>query len=141
MIKKEIPYTKLKDAIRVSFAEDKSIYDFFDPNVEVKNLEEIVTNILYKITTYNNATYFGIYDKEKLIGYFVYREKQLISFALTSEYRQRKYLREFFKLIREEIRGHFMTLLWNKNVRAIKYLQKQGMEIININQQITQLAY
>lgn len=139
---KEITYESLKDAINISFKRDKDIYDLFDPNVKVNCIEEIVENVSEKILTYGgNCHYIGVYEKEKLIGYFVYREKQLISFALDVPYRQRKYLREFFRIIKTKISGHFMALLWNKNIRAIKYLQKHGMNVINQNSQITQLAY
>ena len=139
---KVITYNELKDAISISFRQDKDIYSLFDPNVTVESLEEIVDNVSEKILTYGeNCHYLGVYEKQRLIGYFTYKEKQLISFALSMPFRQRKYLREFFKIIRTEISGHFMALLWSKNIRAIKYLQKNGMEVINQNTQVTQLAY
>ena len=140
MINKEITYNQLKKAIEVSFNNDNDIFDFYDPNTKVENLKEIVDDILKKINTYEKPFYFGVYDKEKLIGYFVYKESQLISFALTKEYRIRKYLREFFRVIKSTIKGHFMVLLWAKNIRAIKYLIKNKMEIIKENEQIIQLA-
>lgn len=139
---KIISYNRLKDAVKIAFYEDKDIFKFFDPTVEVKGLDELVENILQKILTYGeNCFYVGVYEKEALIGYFVYKDKQLISFSLSVEYRTRKYLRDFFRLIRTEIKGHFMVLLWSKNIRAIKYLIKHGMQEINRGNNITQLAY
>lgn len=140
MISKQITYRELKNAISISFTNDDKIFDFFDPNVEVETLEDIVGNVLEKIKTYENAIYYGIYENQEIIGYFVYKESQLISFALSMEYRIRKYLREFFKIIRKTIGKHFMCLLWNKNIRAVKFLLKHDMEIINQNDSITQLA-
>lgn len=130
----------LQEAIAISFYQDKVAFDMYDPNVKVETLNDIVENILFKIGTYPDAIFMGIYDKNKLIGYFVYKEKQLISFALAKEYRTRSYLREFFKVIKTTIKGNFMCLLWAKNIRAIKYLMKNKMEIINQNDKIIQLA-
>jgi len=140
MIPKQISYNQLRKAIEVSFNNDNFIFDFYDPNTKVENIEEIVNDVLKKINTYEIPFYFGVYDKEKLIGYFVYKENQLISFALAKEYRVRKYLREFFKIIKNQIKGHFMCLLWKKNIRASKYLLKNKMEIINENEQVIQFA-
>ena len=138
---KTIQFKNLSDAIRIAFENDKDMFKLFDPNVKVETLDEIVSNIIDKIKTYGECEYVGIYDKNKLIGYFVYKGSQLISFALAVPYRQRKYLREFFRIIRTTITGHFMVLLWSKNIRAIKFLLKNEMQIINQNENITQLAY
>ena len=140
MTPKQISYNQLRKAIEVSFNNDNFIFDFYDPNSKVENLTEIVDDILNKINTYEKPFYFGIYDKEKLIGYFVYKESQLISFALAKEYRVRKYLREFFKIIKNQIKGHFSCVLWAKNTRAIKYLLKHKMEVIKQNDELILLA-
>lgn len=141
MTTKLITYNQLKDAINLSFQNDKKIMEFYDPDVKVESLEDIVEDVSAKILTHGTCSYIGVLDKNKVVGFFVYKEGQLISFGLSVEYRIRKYLREFFKLIKTELRGHFMVFLWNKNIRGIKYLNKHGMEIINKNNYITQLAY
>lgn len=138
---KEIKYQVLRDAIRIAFDNDKDIYSLYDPNVKVESLEEIVDNISAKILDYGDCKYIGVFENNKLIGYFVYKEDRLISFSLNIEYRIRKYLREFFRLIKSAIKGHFNVFLWNINIRGIKYLVKQGMKVIYKNNEITQLLY
>ena len=138
---KVIKYEILREAIRIAFHDDKDIYSLYDPNVKVESLDEIVNNISSKILDYGECKYIGVFENTKLIGYFVYKEDRLISFSINIEYRVRKYLREFFRLIKSEIKGHFNVFLWNINIRAIKYLIKQGMEVTYKNNEITQLLY
>jgi hypothetical protein len=129
MIAKSINNTQLKEAIRIAFMGDNDIYSLYDPSVEVKNVDEIVVDIIKKVDTHPEIVTKGIYEKNQLIGYIIYNRVALISFALNINYRLRKYLREFFALIRKEIKGKFNCFLWSKNVRAIKFLVKNGMDI------------
>jgi hypothetical protein len=141
MIAKVITYPKLKEAIEIAFKGDNRIYDFYDPSVKVESLEAIVADIYRKITTYQNPVLVGIYEREGLIGYFVYQGKMLISFSLSIQYRVRKYLKEFFVIISKELKKDFHCYLWTKNIRAIKWLKKNGLQVFNVNPHIVQLVY
>jgi hypothetical protein len=68
-----------------------------------------------------------VYDKNKMIGYFVYNpsRKALISFGLNIAYRQRKILKSFWGIIRGELKGKFQAFLWSRNARAIQWLKKK----------------
>jgi len=135
MILKKVPYETIQKAIKVAFDEDKKIFEFYDPNKNVTTLDEIVKDIYNKGEGFcklsNDVIAIEVYEKNKLIGYFFYNKKMLISFGLNVAYRQRKYLKEFFSLIKTTIGKDFSCLLWSKNIRAIKYLIKMGMIPIN----------
>lgn len=131
MTTKKITYQELSKAIRAAFDSDKELLEkFYDPNVKVNDVDEAVKDVSRKVATFSEAEYRGVYDKNELVGYFVFRNKLLISFGLNIGYRTRNYLREFFRLIRTEIKGKFGCLLFARNVRAIKFLVKQGMELM-----------
>lgn len=130
MITKTITYEQLVPAIKTVFAEDKAVYDLYDPNVEVKNIDDIVANILQKTTEYKAPViYKEVYLGNELAGYFFYREGMLISFGLNVKFRTRHYKKDFFRTIKKEIGSHFFCVLWTKNSRAIRYLLKMGMQI------------
>lgn len=130
MVAKKINKEELHKAVRVAFSGDQKIYDLYDPNVSVTEEEDIVKDIVSKAYSFDNkVTYMNVYEKNELAGYFFFREKLLISFALNSKFRTRKYTHEFYSLIKKEIKGHFSCILWAKNVRAIKFLEKMGMEM------------
>lgn len=140
MTSKEITYTLLGKAIEVAFKEDKHIYSLYDPNVKVETLEDIVKDIPRKIKGFKSPILRGVYEKEELIGYFVYQGKMLISFSIAMKYRVRKYLREFFNLINKELKGDFVCYLWKRNLRAIKYLQKNGLEVFDYAEDVAKLC-
>lgn len=141
----QLTYSELLEAIEFSFTGDDNIYDFYDPSVVVNSLKNIVDNISEKIREYENAKYFGVYRWGELIGYFVFEKDYLISFAINIKYRNRRNLRVFFRLIVKKIGKNFTCYLWSRNIRAIIWLQKMGMQIQNefvyINHLVTKLTY
>lgn len=139
MIAKTIPFNKLKQAIAISFDGDNKIFDLYDPTKQVETLEEIVEDISRKILGYEDAIFYGIYEKNKLIGYFARQQSLLISFSLAMQYRTRSNLREFFRLMKTTIKKPFICFLWAKNIRAAKYLMKNKMELVSNNDNIIKL--
>ncbi len=143
MIAKQVTYKKMPEAIRVAFEGDKDIFSLFDPNVKVETVDDIVNDISKKLQgwgEHGDVHYFGVYNKNELSGYFAYRNKMLISFALTTKLRTRNYLNEFFSLIKKELNGKFEVVLWNRNTRGLKWVQKQGMKAVGGNEFITRLV-
>lgn len=139
MIAKPITYPELKKAIKISFDNDSSIVALYDPNVSVRSIEDVQNNIFAKLNSVDDLELKGIFEKGQLVGYYVRKGGLLISFALACAYRTRSYLRKFFSLIKEDFKGCFMCYLWNKNTRGIKWLMKNGMEMIDQDNKITQL--
>ena len=68
-----------------------------------------------------------------LIGFFVITNETLISFGLNIKYRKKDELECFFSFIKKMMQIGFRCILWNKNVRAIKWLINMGMVIENNN--------
>ena|SRR5215469_6446909 len=141
MTKKKINIGELEMAIKISFTGDKKIFDMYDKNVKVENVEEIAIDVIRKIKEYENAEYFGVYENGKIIGYFVCEPLKLLSFALEPSFRTRSYLKDFFSIIRKTVHNEFVCLLWSRNIRAVKWLCKNGMKIYETNPQITTLVY
>jgi len=149
MIVKKINHNELGAAIRVAFAGDMDIFKYYDPTVFIESLDDIVEDILRKEKSYEEVEgemhYYGFYEKGKLIGYFFYKDKLLISFGLNIQYRNRQYLRQFFSSIAKKIGKNFICHLWSKNLRAIGFLVKMGMEIIDefiyLDNLVTKLVY
>lgn len=141
MISKCINNNQFKEAIRTSFDGDTNIYSLYCPLVNVNCVNDIVEDISHRICDETKGAIIkGVYDKNELIGYYVYQKNTLISFALTIKCRTRKYLNSLFSLIRSDLKGHMQAFIWNKNIRAIRYLCKQGMKIDNCNELVTHLT-
>lgn len=140
MIAQPISYKRLHEALYRSFKDDKDIFKYFDPNVNAQTVEDIVIDIEKKIREYgDNAKMRGIYEKGKLIGYFIIYHDMLVSFSLAVEYRKQSFLSKFFSIIKKELNNQFGCYLWTRNVRAIKWLLKNGMKITHSDKIITKL--
>lgn len=140
MIAKAITNQKFREAIRTSFKDDNAIYALYCPRIHVASVDDIVEDISHRICgETKSATIMGVFEKNELVGYYVFEKHTLISFALSVRYRTRKYLNNLFALIRADLKGDMQSFLWSRNVRAIKYLCKHGMKIISSNELITHL--
>lgn len=142
MITKDINKKQFKDAIKIAFDADPKIYSLYCPHVKVETVDDIVNDISGRIgKDISTATIKGVYEKNELIGYYVYHGKTLVSFALNVKYRNRKYLKEFWSEIRSDLKGSFQCFLWSVNVRGWKWLEKMGMKIIAQDNLLTHLNY
>lgn len=142
MTSKYITYNELYNAIKIAFEGDSKVVELYDPNVVVNSIEDVSLNIFDKISEIKHlCEYKGVYEKNVLIGYYVYSDMLLISFCLRTEYRTRSYLKAFFKLIKKDLGNKFLCRLWSKNKRAIKWLIKNKLEILEDKDNITQLVY
>ena len=142
MISKIINNEEFKNAIRVGFNEDNVIYSLYCPKVKVLCIDDIIDDIFNRIKSdTRNITIKGVYEKNKLIGYHAYDDKTLISFALNTNYRSRKYLHAFWDLISKDLRGGFDAFMWTINQRGIKWLLKNNMKIGDSDNLITHLIF
>lgn len=133
MTTKEISKQELKKAIQIAFEGDNDIVNFYDPHRIVSCVNDIVADISSKVDGYGEETKcMGVYDRNELVGYFVYCKRMLVSFSLKMSYRTRANLRDFFKLIRKTIGKQFVCFLFERNKRAITWLQKHGMMIVEL---------
>ena len=129
MITKKIPYKELKPSIYAAFNGDKAIFSLYDPNVSVSTINELTEDVMRKIKEWGELNYYAVYEKNKLIGYFVNLKNQLISFGISVRYRVKKYLKVFFEIIKGELGNDFFVLLWQRNVRAKKWLLKNNLVV------------
>lgn len=125
---RSIEYEHLKPFIKIVFNDDHKIFDYYDPNVNPESVEEIIQDIYKKVGEYPDANIYGVYEKNKQIGYIVSKGNRLISFGLAMEYRFRKYLNNYFNVIKGLLGSNFYCLLWTRNIRAAKWLIKYGMK-------------
>ena len=142
MTSRKISIEKLKESIEVAFDGDNEIVKLYDPNVEVGNIEDVINDIYNKIFEIKDLCICkGVYDSQTLIGYYIYSSILLISFSLNVKYRTESNLIDFFDIIKKDLGDEFGCRLWSKNKRAIKWLEKNGMEAVEDYNNITQLVY
>ncbi len=120
------------------FKNDSRLLEFFNPLSKAKNNEEAAMEIYHKLVEHSNEKKCEFYRTE--IGYLFFTEGLLISFCVKPEYRTKETLKYFGNLIKEKLGEHFNCFLFNRNERAINFLERIGMKKQKSNDLITLLS-
>lgn len=97
-------------------------------------LNECVSDTLDRIeqvSKTNKLKYFSVTMESAVIGFTVIGDAFLLSFGIKERYRVRAVVMEWWKLVCEELDNEFVTWIFKKNTRAISFLLKNGMEIVD----------
>lgn len=139
MTSEKINISQLSEAVNIAFESDEDIVSFYDPNVPVKTIKDVIDNVLVKIQEYydevESLEMRGVFVKEALVGYFIFSKGLLVSFGLNKASRDKE-SDKFWELIKKEIGDAVSCFLWRRNNRAIKWLQKMGMQVKKVNNDI-----
>lgn len=129
---KEILFLELKKYVEVAYLEDLDLMKKYHVN-ENYNLEEAVTETLRMIEVTSESVdmkYFGVTLGEENIGYLCIFKNNLYSFGININYRIKEILIAFWENIITVLNDGFITMLYPNNLRAINWLQKCGMVIV-----------
>lgn len=129
------------------FRGDSSLELYYDKSSKVSGMDAMIDNTYEKIKDFYNyfsdCNCYKVDFEGKDIG-FVFLNKipnVLISFSISSEFRNRLILKEYFELIASQLQNSFTCLLFNENDRGINWLKKCGMKVDIITDEYTKLNY
>lgn len=134
---------ELKKCITKAFSSDKKLIEKYHNRGE--SLNDCVHDTFNKILEESQNTaldWYGVYDEDEgEIGFVVISRAfdVLYSFGLNINYRE-----DFSSLLFDEIQdlfnGYFTCGLWNRNTRAIEFLERHGMKIVSVDSEKTILV-
>ncbi len=137
---KEINIDQFNDYVYNAIIDDDEILEYYDKSVNVKTPLEAIDNICFKIKdSYPDALIYGIHVEGEKVGYFVYKDNLLVSFGISVRHRNKETLSLFWQEIKNRLGNNFNSLLYSHNIRAIEWLQRNGMKILYDH--ITVLSY
>lgn len=130
----------MREGIRAAFEGDTEIFNYSDPSLKASSIEELCQQIEKKLKEHEAAypcKFVNVKANGETVGYFFYRRnnKTLISFGINKKYRKNK---DFFNIIAKEL-GSFISYVFTRNTRAIKWMEKNGMKIIYQDKLVTTL--
>lgn len=130
---KDITYSDIYECIKG----DDDFLKYFHPFSRAKNNEEAAmeTFDVMKGHEQMKKCYFVVTE----IGYIFYAKKELISFCIKPEHRNKRTFKLFWSLIKNSIGKHFYCYLYSNNTRAIKFLIKAGMKTKKADKLLTLL--
>lgn len=117
----------MRESIRKAFEGDEEIVKLYDPTVQVSDVDQVVEDIYRKLVEYDLLYQFKFVEVPD--GYFCYMPGTLVSFGLSKQVRTPERLTQFWEGIVEELGGTFDCMLWSRNTRGIRWLQKMGMRV------------
>lgn len=132
-----IPVTKseIKDLITLAFEGDRDLLETY--HISPGDLEHCV-NHTYNFIVSNKDFYdeeMALYkvqnENKDTIGFTITinhkdRPNELYSFGIAKQYRKKDTLIEWLSVIEKTIGSPYYLILWNANVRAIEFFEKNG---------------
>lgn len=145
MVLKEIfDNDSLYSSIYIAFLYDDELVNEY--HIVNGDIEDCVKDTYNKILIESKSSELRWYsvndDNDVLMGFLVVSLSYgvLYSFGLNINYRK-EHAKEFFDKIKELLNNSFGCGLWTKNTRTIKYLIRNGMQIVRKEKDITILKY
>ena len=136
---------ELKEAIKIAFIDDIDLvskYHILD-NSSLEYCVEDTFNKIIKSSNEHVLEWYLIKEEDEIIGFTIVSigYNYLYSFGINIDYRYSVVLNEWFSKIKVILQNHFICELWKKNERAINFLIKNGMEILEQENNIVKLKY
>lgn len=133
---KKISKSELPTLVAISYMGDNDLFDKY--HIGKVDFPQAVLSTLDLIDDASKeirlSYYKVIYQKEP-IGYFVTFNNYLYSFGIAMKYRRREILVGWFQAVKKVLGRQFRAMLYDNNTRAISHLEKQGMKIIDVDQE------
>jgi len=127
----EISLSELRKYVEIAYRGDFDLLDKYWG--EDFSLEEAVNETMFLINQVAQKIDVDCYSVEndgEEIGYVVKFPNNLYSFSININHRTKKNLIEYWERIKEVMEDGFICFLYPQNTRAIKYLQRCGMKIV-----------
>ncbi len=128
---KKISLPEVRVSIAIAYQGDQELFDKYHIgkcdhlSATIKTME-MIREVSKE---YDIANFKVIYDK-KNIGYVSVFEGFLYSFGINKSYRKKDILIEWWQEIKKILGNRFFAQLYHNNTRAIEFLKRQGMKVV-----------
>lgn len=133
----------LKKYVEIAYKDDNDLLTKY--HIDNYNFEQAVDVTMQMISLTSKdvkMSFFGVVNNNENIGYLCVFSNNLYSFGINIKKRTKEVLSEFWSSIKEVLGNSFICMLFKNNIRAIKYLQKCGMVIIEgVEEEAVTLLY
>tara|TARA_R110000868_G_scaffold36279_2_gene128920 strand:- start:545 stop:982 length:438 start_codon:yes stop_codon:yes gene_type:complete len=133
---KKISKSELPKLVAISYEKDEELFDKYHigkmdfPSAVLSTLD-----LIHEASQELKLSYYKVIYQKQSIGYFVTFDGYLYSFGISMKYRKREILIGWFDCIKKVLGKNFRAMLYDNNTRAIKHLEKQGMQIIDFDEE------
>lgn len=133
----KISFYQLPEAVQASYEGDKDLLNKYHVAKwdTVKGAVTSTMVMIHACSKVKDLSYYKVTHQKKCIGYIVTFDNFLYSFGLSIKSRTEEIKEAFWSAIKKLLGNQFGCSLYNNNVRAIKFLEKQGMEIGSVDEE------
>jgi hypothetical protein len=127
----KISKNELQDVIELSYRDDEELLNKY--HVARFTLHEAVSStmgMINEMAEQRKLTYYKVLYDKKPIGYVVVFEDFLYSYGINVKFRVKNVLSAWWDEVVKILKGRFITMLYKNNTRAIEFLQRRGMRIL-----------
>ena len=118
-------------AIYAAFVGDHEIGNYCDPGAVDTTPDGISLDVYAKLMDWEDV-FCGTFKKIKVegkeVGFVYFFDDILVSFGVNIKHRNKEFLSNLFDEIVDLIGEDFVTFMWERNTRAIRWLEKNGMQ-------------
>jgi len=133
---KKISKSELPKLVAISYEKDEELFDKY--HIGKMNFPQAVLSTLDLIDDASQKlklSYYKVVYQKQPVGYFVTFDGYLYSFGISMKFRKKDILVGWFVAVRKVLGLNFRAMLYENNTRAISHLEKQGMKVIDIDQE------
>lgn len=139
-----VKYSDLWEYVELGFGDDPELlekYQQYDTPFR-QTVERNMRNIWDAQGAGFNFKFFKIIMADVAIGFTVIDQDtdMLFSFGINRKFRNQMITTAWFTEVRKLLTSHFTCVLWNQNVRAIRFLNRNGMAVLRHNDETTTLV-
>lgn len=131
---KKISKSELPELVRISYENDNELFEKY--HIGKVNLPQSVFLTMELINDTSKRirlSYYKVIYKKNPIGYFVTFDGYLYSFGISMKFRIKEILMSWWGSVKKVLGSDFKAALYENNTRAIKHLQRQGMTVVDVD--------
>lgn len=117
-------------AICAAFDGDDEIRDYCDPSIEDSTPKGVSEDVFKKLLDYEDVV-DGVFKtlivNGEEVGFVYYFDSILVSFGVNKTHRSKEFLTSLFDDMRSWLGDEFITYMWERNARAVRWFERCGM--------------
>jgi hypothetical protein len=134
---KKISINELPNLVAMSYEGDSDLlHKYYHIRLGFQDMINTTLVYIYQMSSMKKVNCYKVIYQKKPIGYFVtFDDNFLYSFAINKKYRKKDILTKWWEKVQKELGETFYCGLYECNDRAIKFLEKNRMKIIDTDEQ------
>lgn len=131
---KKISVGELPNLVQIAFKGDEELFNkYYQFKMDEMGCVNTTLLKIYETAKLKKLNYYKVVYSQKPIGFVVYFDNLLYSFGIELKHRKKDILLHWWDKITKTMPKQFACMLYAHNERAINFLKRNGMEVMDEN--------